>query len=492
MEADAKAIFLAYTSGDHPWCLFDTYHRRMEHRYYDFGFQLHDRLEQLLSKARYRYMQVGSTLAEVFLRAYHGQRFRIDGALRQVAIFEKKVKPSMAEGKVAYVWVDALRYEMGYELAQSLATDADMRIEAAIGTVPTISEVGMASLLPITQEAVSLVAVGDGKLALEIGGVRIKDRKDRMNYLKAHVGAGVKVFEAKLEDLLPKPIKRVRESIESANLILITSQEIDAMGEEDNIALARRTMDEILRQLSKAFRVLGLLGVSTIIFTADHGHLFADELSNDMKIDAPGGDTKDLHRRVWVGHGGASNPSYLRARLTDFSLGGNLEIAVPWNFACFKVKGGAEAYFHGGMSPQELFIPVVVLSPKRVETGMTGQISWSLMPGSQKISTRLYSVQIVGNASSLFELVPPKVRLEVRNGAQTVSTPISASYGFDEATGDVQLKLAEQDSQAIEPDTVTLFITDPQSKATVSIHLFDVVSGVELARLDTIEMAIAI
>ena len=114
------------------------------------------------------------------------------------------------------------------------------------------------------------------------------------------------------------------------------------------------------------------------------------------------------------------------------------------------------------------------------------------MPGSQKISTRLYSVQIVGKASSLFELVPPKVRLEVRNGAQTVSTPISASYGFDEATGDVQLKLAEQDSQAIEPDTVTLVITDPQSKATVSIHLFDVVSGVELARLDKIEMAIAI
>ena len=211
---------------------------------------------------------------------------------------------------------------MGHELAQSLATDADVRIEAALGTIPTITEIGMAALVPIAQEPISVVAVGDGKLALEIGDVRMKDRKDRVNYLKAHAGAGVKVFEAKLEDLLPKPGKRVREGIESANLVLITSQEIDAMGEEDNISLARRTMDEILRQLGKAFRVLGQLGVNTIIFTADHGHLFADELSNDMKIDAPGGDTKDLHRRVWVGRGGASDPSYLRARLADFGLGG--------------------------------------------------------------------------------------------------------------------------------------------------------------------------
>src|SRR5260370_14634131 len=176
----------------------------------------------------------------------------------------------------------------------------------------------------------------------------MKDRKDRVNYLKAHAGAGVKVFEAKLEDLLPKPGKRVREGIESANLVLITSQEIDAMGEEDNISLARRTMDEILRQLGKAFRVLGQLGVHTIIFTADHGHLFADELSNDMKVDAPGGDTKKLHRRVWVGRGRASEPSDLRARRADFRLRGNLDSALSCDCACFNVKGRTEAYFHAG------------------------------------------------------------------------------------------------------------------------------------------------
>jgi len=251
-------------------------------------------------------------------------------------------------------------------------------------------------------------------------------------------------------------------------------------------------MDEILRQLGKAFRILGQLGVKTIVFTADHGHLFADELDNAMKIDATGGDTKDLHRRVWVGTGGAANASYLRARVADFGLDSSLEIAVPWNFACFKVPGGAEAYFHGGMSPQELVIPVVTLTSKKNVAGATGEIAWQVVLGSQKISTRLCSVQISGKATGLFELVPPKVQVEIRTGQNGISLPVSASYGLEEATGNVQLKRAENDLQAIEPNTIALVITGPAPKATVSLHVLDATSGAELARLDTIEMAIAI
>jgi hypothetical protein len=489
---DATSIFRAYTSGDHPWCLLDTYYRHMEHRYYDVSFQLHDQLEQLLSRSRQRYMEVGSTLAETFLRAYQSQKFTIKGALLQREIFEKKVKPGLPQGKVAYVWIDALRYEMGYELAQSLAADADMEIEAAIGTVPTITEIGMAALLPIEQEPISVVAVGEGKLALDIYGMRIKDRKDRVNYLQRYAGVGVKVFEAKLEDILPKPGKRVRDGIASADLVLITSQEIDAMGEEDNISLAREAIEKILLRLKNAFRVLGQLGINTIVIAADHGHLFIEELSDDMKINPPGGNTKDLHRRVWVGIGGTADASYMRARLADFGLGGGLEIAVPWNFACFKVKGGAEAYFHGGMSPQEMFVPVVTLTPRKNDAGTIGTISWSIVPGSQKISTRLYSVQITGKATGLFELVPPKVRLEIRNGQQAISMPVSASYGLEEATGDVQMKRNEQDPQTLEPNTIALVIIEPQPKAIVSIQLLDATSGVELISLNAVGMAISI
>ena len=226
----------------------------------------------------------------------------------------------------------------------------------------------MASLLPGAQQSASIVSINGGNIALAINGTVIKDRKDRLKFLKSNVEAPV--FDTKLDDLLPKPSKKVSEGIRNANLILITSQEIDLLGEGNNIALARWTMDEVLRQLKQAFRILGQQGVKTIIFTADHGYLFADELSSDMKIDSPKGSVADLHRRAWIGQGGETSSAYLRAHLSDFGIASDLDIAVPWGFACFKVKGGADAYFHGGMSPQELIIPVVTLRPKKNPTGV--------------------------------------------------------------------------------------------------------------------------
>jgi hypothetical protein len=322
----------------------------------------------------------------------------------------------------------------------------------------------------------------------------LKERKDRVRFLREQ--AGVAVVDAKLEDLLPSPKKRVRQGVAEADLILITSQEIDALCEGDNVPLARRTMDEMLHELRRAFRILRNLGVRTIVVAADHGHLFGDELGGDMKIDPPGGTTVDLHRRVWVGRGGAADPSYLRARLADFDLASDLEIAVPWNFAGFKVKGGARAYFHGGMSPQELIVPVMTLSPReKALPGLASEVAWTLIPGSQKISTRFFSVQVKGVATGLFGLVPPKVRVEIRAKGECISTPVSAAYGFEEATGDVQLKLAEaREGQPaeVEGDTVALMITKEPTHKSVSIHLLDARSGLELARLDKIEVAIAI
>ncbi len=202
--------------------------------------------------------------------------------------------------------------------------------------------------------------MGTGKLGLQIDRTVIKDRKDRIAFLKAH--AGVPVFDAKLDDLLPKPPKRIKDGVQGAQLVLITSQEIDELCEGDNITQARRQMDGVLHDLRRGFRVLADLGVKTIVVAADHGHLFGEEIGDDMKIEAPGGETADLHRRVWLGVGGTSEPSYLRTSLSSLGVESDLDLATPWTFACFKSKGGARAYFHGGLSPQELIIPVMTMT----------------------------------------------------------------------------------------------------------------------------------
>jgi hypothetical protein len=427
-------------------------------------------------------------MAKSFVKQFAMAKHPILGILRQVQVFEKHVKPRLEAQKTAYIWVDALRFEMARELAEVLKGDFDLTLQTALATIPTITEIGMASLVPKADQGAMVVSVGGGKLGLEVAGTILKDRKDRIAFLKAH--AGVSVYDAKLDDLLPKPSKKVRDSIREAELILITSQEIDELCEADNISQARRQMDGVLNDLRRGFRVLADLGIKRIVLAADHGHLFGEEIGEDMKIEAPGGDTADLHRRVWIGVGGTSEPSYLRTSLTALGVESDLDMATPWTLACFKSKGGARAYFHGGLSPQELIIPVAVMTTtaKALSKPPTG-IQWKLMTGSKKLSTRFFSVQVSGQSSGLFTLEPPRVRVEVRAKGKCVSVPVSASYGFEQATGDVQLRPSAADARQIEPDTVTLMVdVDQIGQKTVNISLLDATSGAELDSIDKIEV----
>jgi hypothetical protein len=471
----------AYVEDPEPWCLLDTHHRHMESRWHNFepfGDE-QDSIEKLVIRARQRYGEVGSGIARCFLiqlqKALPGK-----SVVRQREVFERYVKPSLGNGKIAYVWVDALRFEMGRELARLLKEDFEVELDVALAAVPTVTELGMAALLPGAHDDAKVVIAGGGKLALEISGTVIKDRKDRLAFLKEH--AGVEVFDVKLDALLPKPPKKVREGIENAQLVLVTSQEIEA----------RRQMDGVMNDLRRGLRVLLDMGAQHIILTADHGHLFGEELSEDMKVDAPGGETVDLHRRVWVGHGGKADDAFLRLPLSTLGMQGEFSVATPWTFACFKCKGGARAYFHGGLSPQELLVPVMKIGPSaKPICGPPAGIEWTITPGSQKLSTRFFSVQITGVNTGLFDIVPPKIRVELRAKGKTISRAVSASYGFEEATGDVALRNDEANTKNIAPNTVTLMVVEEPDQKNVGLYLLDAATGAELSRLEKIEVTIA-
>jgi hypothetical protein len=484
-----------YAQSPQPWCVLDTQHRHMESLWYSFEPQVgddHERIEKLIIKARRRYVEVGSVLAREFISRLHRDGTPTGNVLHQRQIFQGRVKPLLGKEKVAYMWVDALRFEMARELERLLQADFAVELEAALAAAPTITEIGMATLLPGADVSAKVVSAGSsGKLALDVDGVVVKSRKDRVTLLTQR--AGVSVFETKLDNLLPKPSKKTQEGIATTELILVTSQEIDELCEQDNITQARRQLDGVLNDLRRGIRVLAEAGVQRIILTSDHGHLFADELSEDMKVDAPGGNTVDLHRRVWIGNGGTLNDACVRGPLSVFGMDGEYDLASPWTFACFKVQGGASAYFHGGLSPQELVIPVMTLKPVVSATAASlPGIDWQLAPGSPKLSTRFFSVQIGGTNPGLFEFTPPAVRVELRSKGKTLSRAVSASYGFDEATGDVKLRNDESNPKALAPNTVTLMLLEVPEQKTVSLSLLDAATGVELARLDKIEVAISL
>ena len=69
---------------------------------------------------------------------------------------------------------------------------------------------------------------------------------------------------------------------------------------------------------------------------------------------------------------------------------------------------------------------------------------------------------------------------------------MSASYGFEDATGEVQLRVKDGDPKSIDPNTIAVMLVEEITQKTVSVILLDASSGVELASLDRIEVAISI
>jgi PglZ domain len=481
----AAAIADAYVASERPWCRLDTLHRHLEKKASSLEFLLKDQpeeIERLVSATRQRYAATAAQIAEAFVRGLVTSNFELPGWYRQTQIFERAVAPQLGNRPVAYLLVDSLRYELARELEELLAVEFEIEREAVTGMLPGVTEVGMAALLPYAH-GLKIRAGKKDELEVALGEALLRNRDDRIAYIEKH--AGVPVVALKLED--PKQFKtKLKNTGKGPALVVVTSREIDRAGEE-GFTDARQIMDGVVRHLRFALHLLAGAGIEHFVVAADHGHLFGDELAESEKIDPPRGRTVLLHRRVWVGEGGAASESYLRTTLAKLGIESELEVAVPWNLTAFRAPG-SETYFHGGLSPQEFLLPVLKLRLKaRVES--VNKINWEMKLGSAKITTMHVTVTISGQGG-LFAAEFPPVRVEVRSGSELCSMPVSATYGFSDTTGEVALRGQSARPNEVEPNSVTLMLTPKAPRSGhVSIHLLDAVSGVELKKLDPVEVS---
>ena len=187
----AAELIERYT-GDANWAELDTLHRRLERRASSLEFAFAnpaEEVEQLVHVARRRHQEVSGAVAERFVRAWRAEGFGVAGITRQTEIFDRFIAPQIGAAKrrrIAYILVDALRWELAKELPEVLGGDFTAQIELAIGTAPSITEIGMAALLP--SAASGLQVGGSNKLQVSVHGKVLKNRADRVAYLKERAG----------------------------------------------------------------------------------------------------------------------------------------------------------------------------------------------------------------------------------------------------------------------------------------------------------------
>ena len=87
---------------------------------------------------------------------------------------------------VAYFLVDAMRFEMGVELAERLPKTAEVSVRHAVGALPSITPIGMAALQPGASASFSVVEQG-GKLGARIDDAFLPDLAARKKFAAARV-----------------------------------------------------------------------------------------------------------------------------------------------------------------------------------------------------------------------------------------------------------------------------------------------------------------
>jgi PglZ domain len=464
---DANAWVNAYTA-QNGWYRVDQAQRRLE----AWIANLDEPEERALGVVRRVYEDTIDAMAEGFTKVMVNGKWTVASSMHQSRIYSDVVAEQPRP--VAYFFVDAMRFEMGVELAERLPKTAEISVRHAIGALPSITPIGMAALQPGASSSFSVVEEG-GKLGVRIEDALLPDLSARKKFATSRVPGLVDVT---LDELLSLQSSKLAKKINGAQVIVVRSQEIDHAGEAGFTLHARQVMDTVIDNLARAIRKLATAGVEYSVVTADHGHLFASERDDSMKIAAPGGDQVDLHRRCWIGRGGATPPGCVRVSASALGYTSDLEFVFPSGCGVFKA-GGDLAFHHGGASLQELVVPVLTVRLKAPESARSTAEPVTATGLPDAVTNRIFSVtlQLGGQTLALFPS-PLVVRpMLIAAGKQVGGVGMAVDAEVDRATGCLQL----QPGRSV---TVAFLLTD-ESAASLRVVVQDPTNDAELYRSPT-------
>jgi hypothetical protein len=417
-------------------------------------------IEPVVAGARAAYEHWLERVLESFTSAVEAEGLDAGELIRQAEIHPRFVTPD--EGPAAYVWVDALRYEIGTDLAQALrGVCSQVELSAALVAPPAITPVGMANLCPGAERGLSVGLDSAEKLVVSVAGEEVKGVPDRVALLRAAHGD---VVDLDLNRVAQQGEKELTRTIGDARVVLVRSQEIDAAGESGMLNTAWEGFETVKTQLVSAVARLGQAGVRKVVISADHGFVALSRgLRSDRMIDAPIGGVGVMQRRGWLGRGGTTSPSTMRVALADVGVTSDLDLIVPRSLALFRA-GGTRQFFHGGLSPQELVVPVIVAQPTQAVAPQ--KLKVHLAVAGERISTGAFSATLAFEGDLFTTEVAVRVVARAGDDRQIVARVVSGD-GYDPVTGSIAV-------DAYSPNVLTFQVTSNLSSGTeVEVQVLD-------------------
>jgi len=361
----------------------------------------------------------------------------------------------------AVVVVDGLRYELGQELAGRLRPGPQVTPDFALSTLPSVTSLGMAALLPGWPTFQVDYAGGQWTITAPGFAGNLATRAGRLAWLEAHLGR-VAVFD--LDQWLSTPLADVSQGVP---WIVVTSTEIDALG-EGAAAVAWHAFDALLERLQQAVRRLLAAGCDEIHIVSDHGFLLREAIreTDKVAVDVPASDLLKKAERYLVGRD--LPPANLPA--LPVSGSDDLVACFPRGVGCFLTPGPYN-FMHGGISLQELVTAHVTVQQTAMQRPVG--VSLELVTGPE-IRNAIFKVRLVPQGVDLWTRAR-QVTLDIVRESERVSRAWEASVDRDVVEMSLRLQpdagLAVGDGIAIRAwDAVTGELL-AQQPATVYVDL---------------------
>ena len=385
----------------------------------------------------------------------------------QRQFFDHYVQPYLSKGQKVFVIIsDALRYEAAAEYAQRLcsANRWTAEVDALFGSLPSYTQMGMATLLPGRQWALDATA----------GTVTIDGRSATGTVNRAAIlslACGGKATGLQAENFLEMNTKTEgRALMRDHEVIYIFHNVIDKVGDAPGTeAKTFDAVEQAFDELDLIIKKVANINGSNMLLTADHGFLFQqDDVAADDDTALPAASEWTFrNRRFSLGRGLASDPKVKLFDSAALGVGGDWSAAFPLSLGRFPLQGSGKRYVHGGISLQEVVVPVVKIHKARVDD--TGRVEVELMRVPAKITTGQLSIALFQDRPALAKVLPRTLRMGIFAKDGTCLSEIKTQT-FD-----------SKDEEARQRETTMLLVLSPAADAfnnlEVDLRLEETVPG---------------
>ena len=372
-----------------------------------------DAIELLSGKIRDTYRNFIGELQKIFLESI--SQWPIDGIDRNLQVFNKYITPNLkGKKKIAYILVDALRYEIAKDLEQTLSKHFTIEVTASCAYVPTVTKYAMAALLPNAESVLSLERK-DGKLEPFIEGKVATTLQARRSYFKEKLGDRCEIIS--LDELL-------NNNKISPDLLVVTTTEIDGAGENLTVSTALAAIQQSINNLVKGLLVLKKLGYEKVIIATDHGFMLYPIFFPGDNIKKPTGDWALQKSRCLAGMGKDSE-NCVSFNASNIGVNSTVDqFQFLKNFAVFEKS---TQFFHEGISLQEAIVPIieVTTSNSSVQAGIEITLTYR-GKSENSVTTRRPIIDLMCFQEGNMGFDPISIKIEAKADSIVIGEPVES------------------------------------------------------------------